>query len=101
MQFLFNADLWDAFFTLAALEIVLGVDNIIFLSISASKLPLAQQARGRTICLAGAVVPRIAVLLSLAFLSRLTAPWVTILGQELSGRDFILLLGGLFLMGKR
>ena len=79
---------------------MLGVDNIIFLSISASKLPLEQQPRARTIGLAGAMLTRIALLLSLAFLARLTAPWVTILGQELSGRDFILLIGGLFLMGK-
>jgi len=100
MDFLFNPDIWAAFLTLAGLEIVLGVDNIIFLSISASKLPLEQQPRARTIGLAGAMLTRIALLLSLAFLARLTAPWVTIVGQELSGRDFILLLGGLFLMGK-
>ena len=100
MEFLFNADIWAAFFTLASLEIVHGVDNIIFLSISASRLPLEQQARARTIGLAGAMLTRILLLLSLAFLARLTAPWITVLGQELSGRDFILLLGGLFLMGK-
>lgn len=100
MDFLYNPDIWAAFLTLAGLEIVLGVDNIIFLSISASKLPLEQQPRARTIGLAGAMLTRIALLLSLAFLARLTAPWVTILGQELSGRDFILLIGGLFLMGK-
>ncbi len=100
MDFLLNPDLWAAFFTLAGLEIVLGVDNIIFLSISASKLPLEQQARARTIGLAGAMVTRILLLLSLAFLARMTAPWLTIFGQELSGRDFVLLLGGLFLMGK-
>ncbi len=100
MDFLFNPDIWAAFLTLAGLEIVLGVDNIIFLSISASKLPLEQQPRARTIGLAGAMLTRIALLLSLAFLARLTAPWVTIFHQELSGRDFILLLGGLFLMGK-
>lgn len=100
MAFLTNPDLWAAFLTLAGLEIVLGVDNIIFLSISASKLPPQQQARARTIGLAGAMLTRILLLLSLALLARLTAPWVTIAGQELSGRDFILLLGGLFLMGK-
>jgi predicted tellurium resistance membrane protein TerC len=98
MDFLFKPDIWAAFLTLASLEIVLGVDNIIFLSISASKLPLAQQGRARTIGLAGAMITRVLLLLSLAFLARLTTPWVTILGQELSGRDFILLLGGLFLM---
>jgi len=100
MDFQFDGTIWAAFFTLAGHEIVLGVDNIIFLSISASKLPLEQQARARTIGLAGAMLTRILLLLSLAFLARLTAPWVTILGNELSGRDFILLLGGLFLMGK-
>jgi predicted tellurium resistance membrane protein TerC len=100
MHYLLNPEVWAAFLTLAALEIVLGVDNIIFLSISASKLPPAQQPRARTLGLAAAMVTRILLLLSLAFLARLTAPWVTILGQELSGRDFILLLGGLFLMGK-
>ena len=96
----FSAELGAAFLTLAALEIVLGIDNIIFLSITAAKLPPAQQARGRTIGLAGAMVTRIGLLLSLAALARLTATWVTIFGEELSGRDFILLLGGLFLIGK-
>jgi predicted tellurium resistance membrane protein TerC len=100
MHFLLDADLWAAFLTLASLEIVLGVDNIIFLSISASRLPPELQGRARTIGLAGAMLTRILLLLSLAFLARLTAPWITVLGQELSGRDFILLLGGLFLMGK-
>jgi predicted tellurium resistance membrane protein TerC len=96
----FTAELGAAFLTLAALEVVLGIDNIIFLSISASKLPPAQQARGRTIGLAGAMITRIGLLLSLAALARLTSTWVTILGEDLSGRDFILLLGGLFLIGK-
>jgi predicted tellurium resistance membrane protein TerC len=100
MQYLLNTEVWAAFLTLAGLEIVLGVDNIIFLSISASKLPPAQQPRARLLGLAGAMVTRILLLLSLAFLARLTAPWVTVMGQELSGRDFILLLGGLFLIGK-
>jgi len=100
MQFLLDGDIWAAFLTLAGLEIVLGVDNIIFLSISASRLPPEQQARARTIGLSGAMLTRIMLLLSLAFLARLTAPWVTILGQDLSGHAFILLLGGLFLMAK-
>jgi predicted tellurium resistance membrane protein TerC len=95
-----TADLWAAFFTLAGLEIVLGVDNIIFLSITASKLPKHQQARARTVGLAAAMLTRIGLLLSLAFLARLTTTWVTLFNQDLSGRDFILLLGGLFLMGK-
>ncbi len=96
----FTAELAAAFLTLAALEIVLGIDNIIFLSITAAKLPPALQARGRTIGLAGAMLTRIALLLSLAALARLTSTWVTVLGEDLSGRDFILLLGGLFLIGK-
>lgn len=100
MHDLLNTEVWAAFLTLAGLEIVLGVDNIIFLSISASRLPAAQQPRARLLGLAGAMLTRILLLLSLAFLARLTAPWVTVLGQELSGRDFILLLGGLFLIGK-
>jgi predicted tellurium resistance membrane protein TerC len=100
MHDLLNTEVWAAFLTLAGLEIVLGVDNIIFLSISASRLPAAQQPRARLLGLAGAMVTRILLLLSLAFLARLTNPWVTVLGQELSGRDFILLLGGLFLIGK-
>jgi predicted tellurium resistance membrane protein TerC len=100
MDSLFDVELLVAFFTLAALEIVLGVDNLIFLSISAARLPPAQQPRARTLGLAGAMVTRILLLLSLAFLARLTNPWVTVFGMELSGRDFILLLGGLFLMAK-
>jgi predicted tellurium resistance membrane protein TerC len=100
MQYLLDGDLWAALLTLAGLEIVLGVDNIIFLSISAGRLPEEQRGRARTIGLAGAMLTRILLLLSVAFLARLTAPWVTILGRELSGRDFILLIGGLFLMAK-
>lgn len=95
-----NLEILAAFVTLAALEIVLGIDNIIFLSITASKLPAEQQPRARTLGLAGAMLTRILLLLSLAWLARLTQPLVTFLGQELSGRDFILLIGGLFLIGK-
>jgi predicted tellurium resistance membrane protein TerC len=100
MDVLFQAETWAAFFTLAALEIVLGVDNIIFLSITTSKLPAAQQPRARTIGLAGAMLTRILLLLTLSWIMTLTQTWVTVLGEELSGRDFILLLGGLFLIGK-
>ena len=100
MSALLDFEVLAAFVTLAALEIVLGIDNIIFLSITASKLPVEQQARARTVGLAGAMLTRILLLLSLAFLARLTAPLLTVLGQELSGRDFILLLGGLFLIAK-
>jgi predicted tellurium resistance membrane protein TerC len=86
--------------TLTFLEIVLGVDNIIFISILSGKLPAAQQPAARRIGLLGAMLTRIALLFSLAWVIRLTAPWLTILGHELSGRDLILILGGLFLLGK-
>ena len=89
-----------ALLTLTALEIVLGVDNIIFISVLAGKLPLAQQARARRVGLMGAMVMRIALLFSLAWLARLTAPLFRTFGQEISGRDLILLLGGMFLLGK-
>ena len=100
MDALLQADLWAALFTLAALEIVLGIDNIIFLSIMANKLPVEQRARARIIGLAGACVTRILLLLSLAFLARMTAPLFTVFEQEISGRDLVLILGGLFLLGK-
>lgn len=100
MDALLQPDLWAALFTLAALEIVLGIDNIIFLSIMANKLPLAQRARARTIGLAGACITRILLLLSLAWLAKLTAPLFTVLAQEISGRDLVLILGGLFLLAK-
>jgi len=100
MTVLLNAETWAAFFTLAALEIVLGIDNIIFLSISASRLPPAQQGRARTLGLAGAMLTRILLLLSVVFLARLSRPWITLFGQGFSGRDLVLLAGGLFLMAK-
>jgi predicted tellurium resistance membrane protein TerC len=100
MDALFNPELWVALFTLAGLEIVLGVDNIIFLTIMANKLPAEQRARARVIGLGGACITRILLLLSLTWLARLTAPLFTIAGQALSGRDLVLIVGGLFLIGK-
>ncbi|MBL6752520.1 MAG: TerC family protein [Nevskia sp.] len=100
MQSVFNPEILAAFVTLAGLEIVLGVDNIIFLTITAGKLPEHQRARARIWGLAGAMLTRILLLVSLAYLARLTATWVTVFGVALSGRDFVLLLGGLFLMTK-
>lgn len=97
---LLDPELIVAFLTLAALEIVLGIDNIIFLSIMAAKLPVEQQARARTIGLAGAMVMRIGLLLSLSWIARLTADLFTVLGMGFSGRDLILSLGGLFLFWK-
>jgi predicted tellurium resistance membrane protein TerC len=89
-----------AFVTLTVLELVLGIDNIVFISILAGKLPPAQQQRARTLGLGLAMLLRIALLFSLSWVIRLTAPLVTVLGQATSGRDLILLDGGLFLIGK-
>jgi predicted tellurium resistance membrane protein TerC len=92
--------IWLALITLTSIEIVLGIDNIIFIAILAERLPDHQQAKGRTIGLILAMLTRIALLFSLSLIMRLTAPWFTIVGQEISGRDIILILGGLFLLGK-
>jgi predicted tellurium resistance membrane protein TerC len=97
---LLNADNLIALLTLTALEIVLGIDNIVFISIVASKLPAAQQPQARRLGLVMAMVMRILLLLSLSWISRLTEPLFTALGQEISGRDLILIVGGLFLLGK-
>ena len=100
MEWLSDPQAWVALLTLTVLEIVLGIDNVIFISILAGKLPTAQQQKARTIGLAGAMIMRILLLLSLAWIVKLTAPLFTVMGVEISGRDLILLLGGLFLMGK-
>jgi predicted tellurium resistance membrane protein TerC len=89
-----------ALVTLTFLEIILGVDNVIFISILAGKLPPPEQAKARRLGLAAAMVMRILLLLSIAAIVRLTAPLFTVLGQEVSGRDLILIVGGLFLLGK-
>jgi len=91
---------WIAFLTLLLLEVVLGIDNVVFISILAAKLPAAQQARARTIGLAVAMLARIVLLFSLSWIMRLTVPLFTVLRQEISGRDLILILGGLFLLTK-
>jgi predicted tellurium resistance membrane protein TerC len=95
-----NPDAWIALLTLTVLEIVLGIDNIVFISILSGKLPEEQQPRARTIGLLLAMGMRIALLFSIAWVIGLTAPWFTVLGQEISGRDLILLAGGLFLLAK-
>jgi predicted tellurium resistance membrane protein TerC len=91
---------WIALATLTFLEIVLGVDNIIFISILSGKLPEEQQPRARQLGLLGAMLTRVALLFSLAWIIRLTNPWFTIFSQEISGRDLILIFGGLFLIAK-
>ena len=91
---------WIAFITLSALEIVLGIDNIIFISILVSRLQPERREAARITGLALAMLTRIALLFSIVWLTRLTKPWFSVLGQEFSGRDIILLLGGLFLLAK-
>jgi predicted tellurium resistance membrane protein TerC len=100
MEWLSNPEIWAAFATLTVLEIVLGIDNIIFLSITTSKLPAEQQPSARLVGLAGAMLMRIGLLFSLTWLARLTHPLFSILEQEISGRDLVLILGGLFLLFK-
>mgnify|MGYP000616134894 CR=1 FL=1 len=100
MDWISNPDTWIALFTLTALEIVLGIDNVIFISILAGKLPGEQQAQARTVGLALAMITRVLLLFSLAWVIGLTAPLFTALGQEISGRDLILIGGGLFLLAK-
>ncbi len=99
-DWLADPNAWIALATLTALEVVLGIDNIIFISILSGRLPAHQQARARFIGLVLALVGRIALLLSLAWIMRLTEPVFTVLGAAISGRDIILLLGGLFLLAK-
>jgi predicted tellurium resistance membrane protein TerC len=95
-----DPEIWIAFATLTFLEIVLGVDNIIFISILSGKLPPAQQPRARRVGLAGAMLTRVMLLFSLAWIVKLTAPLFTVVGRPISGRDLILIGGGLFLLGK-
>jgi predicted tellurium resistance membrane protein TerC len=100
MEWLASPEAWIALLTLTALEIVLGVDNIIFISILVGRLPPEQRQRARVIGLGLAMFSRIALLLSLAWLMRLTGPLFSLLGQGFSGRDLILIGGGLFLLAK-
>ena len=100
MEWLTNPQAWLAFATLTLLEIILGVDNVVFISILAGKLPVEQREKARKIGLGLAMLIRILLLLSISWVIGLTATLFTALGQEISGRDVILLLGGLFLLGK-
>jgi predicted tellurium resistance membrane protein TerC len=100
MEWLADPQAWIALLTLTLLEIVLGIDNVIFISILAGKLPQADQKKARTIGLGGALVMRVLLLLSLAWIVKLTRPLFEVAGHGISGRDIILILGGLFLMAK-
>src|SRR6476661_3183214 len=100
MDWITDPQIWIAFITLAFLELVLGIDNVIFVSILSGKLPEKDQPRARFIGLSLALVMRVLLLFSLSWVMGLTTPLFTVLGQHVSGRDIILLIGGLFLIFK-
>ena len=100
MEWIGTAEGWIALATLTVLEIVLGIDNIVFISILAGKLRPEQRDRARKVGLSLAMFMRVALLLSITWVMRLTAPLFTVVGQEISGRDLILVVGGLFLLAK-
>jgi predicted tellurium resistance membrane protein TerC len=100
MEWLTDPQAWIAFVTLVALELVLGIDNVVFISILAGKLPGDQPKKARFVGLGLAMVMRIGLLFSLSWIVGLTAPLLTVFGSELSGRDLILIGGGLFLLAK-
>jgi predicted tellurium resistance membrane protein TerC len=100
MEWIFDPQIWAALVTLTALEIVLGIDNIIFITILAGKLPVEQRAQARTVGLMLAMVTRILLLLSLVWIMQLTHPLFSVIHHAISGRDVILILGGGFLIAK-
>jgi predicted tellurium resistance membrane protein TerC len=100
MDWFADPQAWIAFVTLLGLEIVLGIDNVVFISILAGKLPAAQQPKARYVGLGLAMLMRIGLLFSISWVIRLTAPLFAIFGHEISGRDLILIVGGLFLLAK-
>lgn len=100
MDWIADPNAWAGLLTLIVLEIVLGIDNIVFITILAGKLPQAQQARARQIGITLALVSRIIMLFAISWVIRLTAPLFELMGQEISGRDLILIAGGLFLLAK-
>ena len=100
MEFLTDPQIWISLLTLTALEIVLGIDNVIFISILSSKLPPAEQPKARQLGLSLALITRILLLMSLAWMVKLTSPLFSVGGFGVSGRDLILLVGGLFLIVK-
>ena len=99
-EWVMNPESWIALSTLIALEIVLGIDNIIFISILVGRLPVEQRNRARQLGLGLAMFARLALLFSIVWVMGLVEPWFSVFGNEISGRDIILLLGGLFLLGK-
>ena len=100
MNWITDPEIWIALITLTSLEIVLGIDNIVFITILADKLPQRQRERARQVGLALAMISRIILLLSLSWIIRLTAPIFSIASVDISGRDIILIVGGIFLLAK-
>jgi len=100
MSWLFEAEIWIGLFTLTALEIVLGIDNLVFISILSGRLPVAQQSRARRSGLMLALIMRVLLLLSLSWIMGLTEPLFSVAGTNISGRSLILIGGGLFLLAK-
>ncbi|MFN7986723.1 MAG: TerC family protein [Thermoanaerobaculia bacterium] len=100
MDWIFEAQGWIAFLTLSALELVLGIDNIVFISILVGKLPRERQQRTYRIGLSLALITRVLLLLSISWVMGLTRPLFTVLSTVVSGRDLVLIVGGLFLVGK-
>lgn len=100
LEMLVDPTAWLALLTLSALEIVLGIDNIIFISVLVGRLPEEQRRKARNFGLMAAMGTRLALLFSIVWLIGLTKPWFTIFGNDISGRDLVLILGGLFLLAK-
>jgi predicted tellurium resistance membrane protein TerC len=100
VEWISSPDAWVGLLTLVVMEIVLGVDNVVFISILAAKLPAEQQVKARQVGLGLALVMRIGMLLMISWIAQLTTPIFNIMGQDISGRDIILIVGGLFLIGK-
>lgn len=100
MEWITDPQIWIAFGTLTVLELVLGIDNVVFISILAGKLPSDQQKKARTVGLALAMLMRVALLFSLSWIISLKAPLFAVFGNQISGRDLVLIAGGLFLLGK-
>ena len=100
LELLTDPTAWMALVTLSVLEIVLGIDNIIFISVLVGRLPPEQRKKARNFGLIAAMATRLALLFSIVWLTRLTRPWFSLWGEEFSGRDLILIAGGLFLIAK-
>lgn len=100
IDWIFLPEAWMALATLLALEIVLGIDNIVFITILVNRLPEAERNRARTLGIGFAMLSRLALLFSLTWIVGMVAPWFSLFGQEISGRDLVLIGGGLFLLAK-